>query len=579
VFYKILTSGDLTTTHTFAHPQTDVDDLVCGTVFIFPDFDANVPLDNMQWEGSQASASGPYYYRGSSYLTNKMVTIPGAYTFDILGFIGTTGSEDALNTSNMKPFGVFPAAVYSQHRGLLSRKSHVILRESSPTGLQNLFVDEALDAPLYGWSSFGLTTALFGASAETVVATYYKAAKLVSNTTPGLHYAEKELALVAGQTYTLTTAFYQSNGSFTTYPNMGVGIIPPSGGANEFGVVFSSVAQAGVIDDSTYTPYTDPQAGRGTWWDAEALTTEGDGLPNFNTPRMTMVFTAQETGTHTFRVYAANGPNWADISHSTARTLYVDRMCLVEGVAPATYLPYVLPDYWQYVQPSPAYIYVASTGNHGNHLSFQVNPAGPLPPAMMAPFAGQAPAIPTDDGLQRTSTSHTPSGNDQEAMTCTRLIYPTRAGSLQKYYVEVTYQGASGTVTDNYIAVGPVYAPIQDIENVPQNQYRWQIGGTVSVPGGTVTSAPWTPSVGDKFGILVDYTAGEVVLYKNGSVQRTITMAAISGEEHVDVPFVFIASCIRSFSAGVPYFDFNFSGPFSYKPSGALAWDAANDAS
>lgn len=578
VAYKVLTGGDLTTTHTFAHAQNAADDDICGTAFIFPDFNANVPLDNMQWEGSQVNV-GLYWYKANAYLTNKNVTVPGAYTFDILGYIGPSGSEDAVNTSQMKPFGAFPPdTLYSQFRSMLTWKTHVMLRESSLTGLQNLFSSEALNAPLGGWTPYGLTTYDLGLSAYVYSGTY-KIARLVSNTTPGLHYVEQEVSLVAGRTYTLTWAFFQSAGGYTTYPNMGIGVIPPSGSGNEFGGVHSGYAQSGIIDLSS-SPYNDPQAGRGTWWDMEALTTEGDGLPNFNTPRGTMVFTAQETGTYTFRVYAADGPNWADISHSTARTLYVDRMSLVEGIAPATWLPSTLPDFWQYVQPSPAYIYVSNTGNHGSHLSFQVNPSGPLPTAMMVPFAGQAPVWPSDDGLSVTSTSYNAYGNDNEVLLCNRLIYPARGGTLQKYYAEVTYQGAAGSVTNNYIGVGPVWASIEDIENVPTDMYTFAIGGAVKVPpNSSATSAPWTPTVGDKFGILVDYDAEEVTLYKNGVVLRTVTMEATAGEEHVDQPFLFVAECSRSYGAGVPYFDFNFTGPFSYKPVGAVAWDAENDAS
>jgi len=123
-------------------------------------------------------------------------------------------------------------------------------------------------------------------------------------------------------------------------------------------------------------------------------------------------------------------------------------------------------------------------------------------------------------------------------------------------------------------------APLQDCNDSPASNsfYEWARTGSFNGPGTDPTASAWAISAGDKLGVMVNYVAGEAPCYKNGSATGTYTMEAVTGREHVNLPFLLlIASGISGVSTSRFDWTANLTGPFTYLPAGANAWDIANE--
>ena len=579
--YKVLTSGDLSTTHTFEHID-GAGSLLCGTVFAFSDFHPIVPLDNYQYECSQAYFSAGYGIKQVGYLGGKNVTILGAKTFDIAYFSGaSTGTETDIDTSLAKYVGGEPEGLYSDFSTISYYRTQVLLRTGTES-LVNLLSDENWNVPCANWSSYGLTTADLGPSAYSSYG--IKVARLISSTASGRHYIYKTVSLTAGQKYTFTAGVQRRSGGYAPYESVGMGVVPPSGSSNEFGMACAGYGSWGSVDAPSVSAFTDPESGREDWWWGGHLTPESDGLPNFNICRYSLAFIAQETGTYTLRLYVPGDGSgeWSSMDHTSAVTTYVAYVALIDGIAVGAWLPgSALPDYWAHVQSSPSFL--AEVSCVGGHTSFQVNPSGSLPPARLAPYTMGALIELDSDGLGRSSTSkYSDSGNDGECRpaTCNRNIYPTIDGVATKYYAEWTFTSGSSNSAHNF-GVAPLHVGTVDLENESPSDYRWSRGGTFYVPSGSVSSYAWSASAGDKFGVMVDYDNAQVVFYKNGSVAGTANMYNLNGINHAELPFMFSIALggFNSTNLNTAAFEVNFSGPFSYLPTGAVAWDVVNEVS
>jgi len=575
VYYKVLTQGDLTTSHAFTHG--DATAALLGRAYTFSNFHPDVPFEATQFEGSSISWSdgAGYDTHGFGYLSNKVATVPEAFMFDIFGFYGASGSETVL-PAEISYVGGYPPGICSSYISSKTAKAHVAVSRARDGGIANLLTGEDYDTPFNGWTPTGLTTADTGLSAY-AYSTGVKLARLTSSSVSGKHYVEKTVNLTAGQTYTYNLALFQVSGGYSPYASGAMSVIPPSGAAHEFGLLLRGLGQepaANVVED--------PDGGHADWWWGSCATLQGDGLPNFNEPRYSVVFVAQESGDHTLRYYVtpAQPTSWSQITHSTARTEYVRWAALLDGLQPFGWMPGgTPPTCYSLVQDSPALQLIASaTPSNGHHMAFQVNPNAVLPSAYMVQRIHSLQDLDADGLGVPATVKFQSSGNDSEASSgakCLRPVYPTFGGSATKYYAELTYLSGS-TASYQCLSVVPTHASIPDLEIGFSEGYVWYRDGSFVAPSGVSapSSSAWSASANDKFGVMVDFDANQVVFYKNGVATGTINMK--SG--HDELPFELFVGNGQAFSPkGRMAYRINFSGPFTYLPSGARAWDVVNE--
>lgn len=580
VIWKVLTSDDIATTFTLTHGGGSSPSWfeICARAYIFRNFHPDIPLDCFSYQWSSHLLGGSVTDAAARFcgtLGASSSNVPGDYLFTALTL--RSGST-ATNTGDPFPDLITLSETLADlwddclDQVATGRAWHVRVGLGKTTEyLVNMIPGEDWGSPLTDWSGFGLGTFAAGLSASGAEEKY---ATLISNTTPGRHYAEVEVALVAGQNYSFHVVT-RLDSSRTDY--WGITVVPPSG--DEFGfVAMKQIANAGggyCAEGSS--PYLDPNSGRLTWWWGSPTRTGTDGTPLRDPQTNCLLFTAQETGTHKLRISVAGGAGSADLSHSSASTVQVYRAALFDSFCSPTWVPSEYDGAMKKIQPGPIHYYDTGTSYDTTTgigaMSFVVNKNVTLAPAVMLPYLG--PALGgmkvASDGL--TVTKPTTLGNDVLGqMAASRQVYPQIDGADQSYYAEIEITSL-GTVSEgNRLIVGPLHGRFPDSENIQgDGTYGWAQNGTLWTGSTGTTGTAWGAAVGTVLGVLVDYANQQVRFYKDGSLVHTFSM--VTAEEHQTLPFLL---CVTNSPTGASVFEYvaNLTGPFgSRKPSGAKAWD------
>jgi hypothetical protein len=598
VFCKVLEPGDLNTefvaSHSFSPSVSALYDL-CSTLAIIPagEFNPDVPLDRMKLGETtcRAALDTPYYSRFYGYLIDHDTPEEGQYVFNLLCITGNgaSGITTEIDPAKVEIFNT-DGVIGSKFIGLDSRRVYWQLKKAT-AGASNLFPGETFDEIMTGFTGVGLSSFSKGdttvnRSADRV----YRYANMVSNTgVSQRHYAEQTVTLVAGQTYTFNV---DSRGETSSENSTGLSVVPPSGESNEFGFVgcsYNGWATVHEGSDQLSDVFNDPQGGREVWWWGHSGHGQQSGIPDFPTNPFVIVFTAQESGPHTFRV--SLGPRyagWAELTGNFNVTQQILAVSLIEGVAPAQHIPSTKPPYVGEVQLAPAlYLYGYDhdweTNNAGAHMGFVVNPAGPIAPSRLVNLNQQFRWEILSDGLTTGDAGITGNTSYGSPMQATRLVYPTYNGTRRKYYAEVKIR-VVGTLnsTRHFICAVPNCGG--EPSNVAGNPatygpYYWQASGLFLSPAGSPpTSSAWAEAVDDVFGVMVNYVDNEVVFYKNGVVTGTLPMLDTTDRPDPDAPMRFVMGTGIEFGVTAHEVTANFAGPFEYLPAGADPWDLGSSA-
>lgn len=575
VIYRVLTSSDLTTTFSFTHSDgTQAWKELCARGYILRNFHPQIPLDCFSYGCSTIFGTDPRR-RIFGILGGSASNVPGDFMFSALWLRVQSGnSADPFPTAGVRLSQPLADAWHNSlnHSGL-GVANHATVGLRLTTGyLENLIPDQDWNAHLTNWTPYGLDTFTTNAGGPTE-----SFATLIANNVPGRHYAEVEVSLTAGVSY----SFHSTIRIVTNdMDQVGITVVPPSG--DEFGFV----TEFGTVE-STASPYLDPNGGRQVWWWGGVTGLGFDGHPNTTQHPCSLLFTAQETGVHKLRISVANGPNTADLEHSnsSARAV-VYRTALLEGFCSPTWAPSSYTGQLRRLQQGPIYHYnTTGSGFQSSQFvgaySFVVNKNVPtLARAVMLPYLGLGigGSKVSDDGL--TITRPVTVGNDADSpMLCTRQVFPDIDGTEQAYYAEIRFTSVGGSSAENRIAVGPLHGRFWDMENNGQyGCYSWAQNG-VFVRSGEVSGLPsssaWSATTGTVIGVLVDYPNRLVNFYKNGTLIGSMAMVTAAGKEHHRLPFMLLVYNAGASSAVFEYVA-NFSGPFDYQPAGSTAWDWPN---
>ena len=389
-------------------------------------------------------------------------------------------------------------------------------------------------------------------------------ATLGASATTTRHYCERTVELVAGQKYTFCVL---------TGSGVALSVIDPSTNERCYGARDLS-GSTNSIDGYLVN---DPLADHGTTWQGGHWSLNQDGVPGTPGGWVFLLFTAQETGTHTLRVSNVDdGITAGDLSSLTflgGGSTRVNHVGFRRGWhAPAKIYtpagPVMAGDINSaYTTQAACVSYCSLTytevagGNSGSiALAIPINPPwDEFPPARASDCYYTPPGIATDlDGRGLKFRTDSYLGNDgRRGVMVQSMIYPDIDGIAQKYYFEVTADSASGSDTMSVQLCTP--GNFQSAQK-GQNEYSYS----------------WDTTVGEVLGCLVDYVNGQVVWSKDGTVVRTDAMPTTtypaSGTALREQPLYLALG--PGIDAHMHDFELNLAGPFAYPPaSDVLPYD------
>lgn len=396
------------------------------------------------------------------------------------------------------------------------------------------------------------------------------------------HYWEYEVTLEAGEKYTFFFATQRSSWNFANGDmSTGISYVDPS-----------AVERGAIHTDGNFTAYLDPSADRLTTWHVELFSGGASSVPSNYSAMVALYFTAGAAGTYKLRVNGIEGgtTNWTFVS-STNEQWKVSCVNFRKGWrAP-----------WP-VQTGDSPVYVGSTPTEkvcpfigwlscsdtdGNNRIFRcfsvvastkdefsgVSPRGCL--SAWAPMASLR-KYGYYDRLAYGVFGGSRDYGDVGVIACRTPVYPTYGGVRKKYYVEFT---ALETGKNWALCL---HTPAAAADNAGRNIFFDAANDAAYDALGASTAISASVGVGDKIGAMVDFTtAGQVTItiYNNGvsAYSSTVTTGAAT-QWPEDEPWQFTLTCATTTGAlATTNFSANTTGPFSYKPVGAVAWAAANE--
>jgi hypothetical protein len=446
------------------------------------------------------------------------------------------------------------------------------LRKIETNEEQNLIPHETSSSTLTDWSLSGVTREL-GAGTNFKYTRLYRSAGV-----PVRNHAYWSKDLVEGEKYTFAILTSGSTSDFN-YPF--ISVVRPSsaeiGGIYQFtsGPGFGQYSPAGIIG-----------SGHGTYWHLRALTPDTDGIPSLMSGWAILHFTAQESGTHEFRYGFADGVDSAtDLTHGSAGEVRCRRATLMTGYKQPIFTP----------TPSGAILgdfgrgqvhtrwWSAPTGTWGSFTQFIdrfltacINPsAEAISEARLVPWEDEYSSASSDEA----SSGVLADGDTGSASLVSRTVYPKIDGTKQSYYYELTVSSQIAASDRAGVTVGPINAEWADSDVTNGVGTYWFSNNGNTYKGSTSTllynGASWTD--GDVIGAEVDYTDEVIRFYKNGVQQGSdIAMYDDRNFRHKQLPTQSVvywgtqkpSSGSFGFTGSV-----NLKGPFTYKPSGCVAWD------
>lgn len=189
-----------------------------------------------------------------------------------------------------------------------------------------------------------------------------------------------------------------------------------------------------------------------------------------------------------------------------------------------------------------------------------------------------------DNSVLDTRLLDQPSILGHESITSSHVVYEFLAG--KKFYFEVAVVSFGTGSTDISYCIG--VAPTEAHNNWYNNsatptglagnyagQYVYRSTGVTRNNGAAGSSvASW--QAGDHIGCGIDFTAGEISFYRNGTLQAT---HAIASSQQKHALWNALLGVFSEYAADKQArFTWNFRGPFGgRKPSGFVAWDFDNE--
>lgn len=402
-----------------------------------------------------------------------------------------------------------------------------------------------------------------------------------SSGTSTTHYAYQDVTLEAGETYFLSMGAWDDTSS-TGSP--GLSIVDPDG--VETGMVYktSGAPNTFIVDQIGNEPAVmfDP-------------TMEISGIPAECPMFFGFAYTPTQTGTYRVKVhvYRTTGGTTVQASYTGAASIliYPRMVSLTKGRlgvgadidAGAGYRNYVTTGV--YNQPS----YGSQSWGWGCSLTEDdavLNEVELVPhtwPAAPGHSGGPAWA---DDTRLVINEDKWQGSREFEAfvLTADRWVFPTYrltengSDTTGKYYFEATWTTAS---TGSWgIGVqwqsGRIYIGEQSDNDIAP--YRWRSSSSYTLPtGSTRTGTPTSPASGNVLGVAIDYENQVVIFYKNGVEDWRATFPS-AWNDAGGIPLRAFFNGVSGTTGNFPALTVNFKGPFSYKPSGFVAYDWANEA-
>lgn len=413
----------------------------------------------------------------------------------------------------------------------------------------------------------------------------------------GLHYVEHEADLEAGKDYTFAVAWWGIDSSPATMCYLSY----EKPDTTEHGVG----ARAGSSQSDTFGDSSLPNMTGSTevLWNTDPAPSkfynQGADIGLFG-GISTIRCAADTTGTYKFRIHVTTQGQDPLSAHggNTGRPIYVTDTVLQEGPAKnhqVTFVPNttgtpILPGTVSDVMGIPHNL--PDTGTHlpRGVMHMIVRRSGGKRPTTRLTHVGEA-NIKWEMGSDWLTT-----GDSRRWLECGQPLGRDVAHANQvvhqglshkKYYFEVAFDATSSWINSDDHGVGFALAECSHLgeRNNPYvrlglhwGQYVHSSTGTTSVNGtdnGTTDTA-W--SDGDIIGCGINFTDWEITFYRNGTLVRTVAIAANENRNHFWTPVVGIhGPSTWSYQIVCTA---NFKGPFGgRKPSGFTAFDFDNEVS
>lgn len=577
VCFKFLEAADLTTTFSSTKGGEYIN-AFCSRLFVYRNVHPEYPFGgvSVQQNAEPITTIGGYGNPVPVFATNHKVLSIWAAS-EVTTAYDAWPTDSALVPTGPTTFDVNYKLKLASTGGPGDRHFDLTTYSASIASDENLFPGETLSATVVAdqWTATRVNRA---------ARTTEPVQTLWASNVNGTHYLEKEMTLVAGQKYTYAMMLRYGTGSS--------GYLTIEGpDTNERGSEFGRYGSVNwKMNESTHL---DPLSDRGSVWHSWFYGGKEDGDPSVTGGWCIIHFTAQESGVHKFRLRISSGYGGTmSFVGDGAHSIGVRHAFLARG--------YVTP---HLVQTSTG----AVTGgtetrraqtrgwmrlpfqddnrapiHHAYHIA--INPAWPtLPLARLnASQLGQNDATANDreaaDGL--TASYETLSSDDAPGhIAVDKLIWPTRDGVAGKYYFEVTIE--------QYVVAQAISIGVMPLSSLPQTVdlasngagYSIRLDGYISTPEGYLTpiTAP-TNTVGDVWGVAVDYAAKEVKFYQNGTLYHTIAMLdGGSSSFTTDTPMRATVMVNRA-SGSSHKVSLNLRGPFDQTPPvGFVAYDVDGD--
>lgn len=395
------------------------------------------------------------------------------------------------------------------------------------------------------------------------------------------HYWEYEVTLEAGEKYTFFFGKQRFNWNYANGDmSMGISYVDPD-----------NVERGAIGTDNSLTGFLDPNADRLTTWHAEMLNGGSSGVPSNNAAILVLFFTAGAAGTYKLRVNGIEGntTNWSFVTSGSEQWKV---SCINFRKGWRTPYPVQTGDDPVYSGDDPVermchpigWLDSPNTGNLRSFRCFSVvskdkgDFSGVSPRGINSYWAPMASLrkYGYHDRLAHGTWAGLVSYGFYGMLSPRMPVYPTYGGVRRKYYVEFT-----ALESGNGYSLCAM-TPAADSASAGRNIYFAAGGGTAYDPVGTPTAISASVVADDKIGLMIDFTTtGQVTVtfYKNGTSLYSCTVTTGAATQWPDdEPWQFTL-----FNRGSAYpfptttFSVNTTGPFSYKPSGAVAWAAANE--
>lgn len=571
MLYRFATADDLSpsTSYTTSYPRSGAG--ACSWVTIHRAAHEDLPFGSMQFSDLNTADK------------TRALGVPVPATEDVvhllwaMQFFTSSGQMPAVPTLSI-PIGVTtPEYTYDSKVGWASWDSAIRMgvEVSSAYQDENWIPNENSGSGLSSWTGTNVGAVSRGGFGNQFATFSGSGAGSVR------HYWEFEVNLTAGEKYTFSYIYQRNSWNYANGDDsVGISYVDPS--SNERGYILKDVTVKGVLN---------PLSDQDSVWYAEPVFHANSGVPSVSTQRLMIFFTAQESGIHKLRISGIenNTENWT-FTTSGAEGWKVTGVGFRRG--------------WVFEMPtqtgaSPIYMgdsnaerqaltsgYLSSNDTDGSDGG-RVYRALHIAPSYADDFSGVTYIGGSSRNHKITSALRNYSYPDRVAAAGLGSIgqgtfaqmrpkfpaYPTYLGVRRKYYFEATSLG-TGTGWLLYLHTPSVGIGVRAaVVDVPNNRIEWYDGTTTSL-GGAGTLA-----LNDVIGAMIDFTTpGSIVLtiYKNGVSLGSFTLTSGTNKQwHDDEPWQF--SLVQNANNDSLNFTYNLTGPFSYRPSGAVAWAVPND--